>query len=48
MFYAAQSPRGFAYETIAHGFHNRRQRDEWVEHNQDADDAACHAYVVTC
>lgn len=47
MFFAAQSPRGFANETIAHGFHNRRQDDEWVEQNQDADDAACHAYAVT-
>lgn len=46
MFYAAQAPRGFNNEIVVHAFVTKAQRDEWVENNQDADDGACHAYVV--
>ncbi|MGY6498069.1 MAG: hypothetical protein ACXIUP_07555 [Microcella sp.] len=46
MFYAAQARREFHNEIIAHAFNTRAERAEWVENNQDADDAACHAYKV--
>ena len=37
-YYAEQSPRGFANETIVHKFPSRAQRDAWVaEHESDGD-----------
>lgn len=38
MFYAKQSPRGFANEINVYGFATKAARDEWVErHENDGD-----------
>ena len=38
MYYAKQSPRGFANEIVVHQFPSRRERDAWVEqHETDGD-----------
>jgi hypothetical protein len=49
-YYAAQSPRGYANEVVAHKFASRAARDQWVDaHRNDGDcnSAACGAYAVT-
>lgn len=50
MYYASQSPRGFANEVGVHSFPSRLARDEWVaEHEDDGDvnSAACGARAIT-
>lgn len=49
-YYAAQSPRGFANETIIHIFTSREARDLWVDDHADDGDvnsASCGAYKIT-
>lgn len=48
--YAAQSPRGFANETVVCHFETRAERDRWVDaHAEDGgvNAATCGAYAIT-
>lgn len=50
IYYAAQSPRGFANEVDIHAFSTKAKRDAWVdEHADDGDvnSATMGAYAVT-
>ena len=49
-YFAAQSPRGFANETMVHIFWSKAARNEWVAAHADDGDvnsAACGAYIIS-
>jgi hypothetical protein len=50
MYYAAQSPRGFANEVNVHTFATKAARDAWVDRHADDGDvnsASQGAYAIT-
>jgi len=48
-YYAKQSPRGFANETVVHRFPSRAARDAWVDsHRYDGDVNSAYCGAESC